>query len=563
MIGRTASKSLLILLLLAAASLAGEREAVVKVATPDGSGQRTCSGVCVSPSGLILTAGHCRPSDRSRILFGENSYTARALKLPSGREGVAVLKITAGEELPFLPIASSSPQPGEKVYALGWPAGQWSRSEGQIKGNATISGVQMVVASFRILEGTSGGPLLNENGEVVGIASGRSFLPDELRYHSLRSGTPYDPKEAEPASYWMPAEMIHEALEGIGGTGERSARRAGAPTLYIFTDPVLCAPCQRFESDRRANREGIADLLARFDLVEVRPAPLGWSRSEAVRKFTARFGTPPATPTFWVEGAADYFGGYLAEGGARRLREYLVQFVGGPDRPHDPGPIDASPEIDWSAVTIIVLVAERDVGRLRGALRGKALELAAGPLERRAAELTGGKAQLVIVAERNEPARFEAVRQAARVDPDPLTVLVMVARQEIGLKGFIAGKIEEILAGRLDAAPVDLVFERVHRNDFEAIRGALEVQESAQPLVPESREESRESVLGRIHERLETLRETVQSIRGGAGDESPDGRLPLDRLALGGLSAWMTERLKLVRKLGWLAGLVFGRRRRE
>lgn len=532
------------LLFLTVQALAEERAAVVQVVSPTGRG----SGVCVSRTGLVLTAKHCRPSHETRVLFGEMSYSVQVAYMPPGEEGVVVLRVRSNQEFPFLPVANEPPQIGERVCALGYPAGAWSRTEGQVTGILDTPWGRRIETSFRVLEGSSGGPLLSEEGLVVGIASSRSPFPDELRFQSIRDGRPYNPNFARPASQWLHTHDIQDALLTVGWqSGSGSARRR----LYVFTEPVFCSPCKLFEKDRKLNVGGIGSLIRQFEYVEVRWNPLGWTRADAVRAFEVQFGERPIFPTFWVDGASKYLAGYSPVEGNRRLKEYLNQFVtaasnGLPD-PADDAP---QPDVDWSQVRIIVIVARQDVSAVRGAIRGKLLEMAVGPLQRRVAELTDGKASLLIVAERTSPGRFAAVSSAARVQPDRVYVLVLVARQELGLRGVIAGKIEQIVSDRLDKAPFDLIFERAHPADYAAVDAALTADESLDNSPAPA--DAGPSLVA-LDQKLQRIGEVIERASGLLDGQKhrPDDppKLPTERLAIGGLSAWITERLKLIAKL--------------
>ena len=135
-------------------------------------------------------------------------------------------------------------------------------------------------------------------------------------------------------------------------------------------------------------------------------------------------------------------------------------------------------EIDWSQIKLIVLAAEQDVGILRGGLRRRALSLSVGPLRRKLAEVTFGKAGLDLVAERLTPQRFQAVVNAADISPEPVTLIVLIARRDFGFaKGLVAKKLEGVLVGKFKEAPVEMIFERAHSADYIAVLNALQVRE--------------------------------------------------------------------------------------
>jgi len=70
-----------------------------------------------------------------------------------------------------LPLSSTLPEIGEKIYAIGNPKGlDGTFSEGIVSGIREIEGKNVLQITAPISPGSSGGPVLNSKGEVVGIA---------------------------------------------------------------------------------------------------------------------------------------------------------------------------------------------------------------------------------------------------------------------------------------------------------------------------------------------------------------------------------------------------------
>jgi len=138
-----------------------------------------------------------------------------------------------------------------------------------------------------------------------------------------------------------------------------------------------------------------------------------------------------------------------------------------PEAPDDPGS-DAAAEGDWSAIKVVAVAS---VGT------PQALRLAVGPGRRILSEISKGKAALDVVAERVQPNRYAAVTAASGMTPEPLGLLVLVKKQNVGIaKGFIAGQIEKYVRPALaqfDKVPIEVIFEREHGADFAAIETAL------------------------------------------------------------------------------------------
>jgi uncharacterized protein (TIGR02145 family) len=71
-------------------------------------------------------------------------------------------------------IASSSVSPGQKIYAIGSPKGlPASISDGIVSGLRDFEGHKLIQITAPISPGSSGGPVLNTNGELIGVSVGQ------------------------------------------------------------------------------------------------------------------------------------------------------------------------------------------------------------------------------------------------------------------------------------------------------------------------------------------------------------------------------------------------------
>ena len=137
------------------------------------------SGFIVDKSGYILTNQHV-VDDAARItvkLDNGEEYPAKVVGSDEETD-LAVLKIEAGHDLPFVKLGNSDQaRVGEWVLAMGSPFGltrtvtagivsQTNRETPQ--GTAFQKFIQTDAA---INKGNSGGPLVNMNGEVIGVNS--------------------------------------------------------------------------------------------------------------------------------------------------------------------------------------------------------------------------------------------------------------------------------------------------------------------------------------------------------------------------------------------------------
>ncbi|MEG3182377.1 S1C family serine protease [Sphingomonas sp. LT1P40] len=134
------------------------------------------SGFVIDSSGLILTNAHVvAKRDTVEVTFSNGKrYTGKVIGR-DGRTDLAIVKITPDGPLPVLKFAASSKLPlGTKVYALGNPMGnRFSVSSGIVSGYDRAYDVAWPVNFIQhdaaLNPGNSGGPLITEEGDVIGI----------------------------------------------------------------------------------------------------------------------------------------------------------------------------------------------------------------------------------------------------------------------------------------------------------------------------------------------------------------------------------------------------------
>jgi serine protease Do len=147
------------------------RAAVVTVS----SGKVSGSGFFVSPDGYLLTNQH---------VVGDVKFVK--VKLATGRElvgevirtdrkrDVALLK-TEAIGASTLAIRITEPNIGEELYAIGSPFGDkfsGSITRGILSGHRMLDELRYLQSDVAVLPGSSGGPLIDTSGKVVGIAKG-------------------------------------------------------------------------------------------------------------------------------------------------------------------------------------------------------------------------------------------------------------------------------------------------------------------------------------------------------------------------------------------------------
>jgi len=135
------------------------------------------SGVIVDKSGFILTNNHVvEQATKIQVqLYGDTTkYTAKVVGVDEATD-LAVIKITAGKELPFAKLGNSEGvQVGDWVLAIGSPFGLNATVTAGIISAKDRAGIGQQFQRFlqtdaAINPGNSGGPLVDMAGQVIGI----------------------------------------------------------------------------------------------------------------------------------------------------------------------------------------------------------------------------------------------------------------------------------------------------------------------------------------------------------------------------------------------------------
>lgn len=146
-----------------------------EAATAKGNG----SGTIVTTSGYILTAAHVVSGSTSvTVVTKQGSRKAKVIKVDEAND-VAVLKIDEGT-YPALPVVSSrQAKMGQPVATIGFPNVNIQGfspkvTRGEISSlNGPGDDPRKWQISVPVQPGNSGGPLLDENGNVIGIVVAR------------------------------------------------------------------------------------------------------------------------------------------------------------------------------------------------------------------------------------------------------------------------------------------------------------------------------------------------------------------------------------------------------
>lgn len=159
----------------------------------------TGSGFFITPS-VVVTSNHVvRDASRIEIIYNNEIRLKGEVLACDEASDLALLKVSGLEYLvhPLTLANSNTVRQGSRVYAVGFPLPdimgvQAKLSEGIISSTTGLQGdLTMYQISTPVQPGNSGGPLLNDRAEVIGVVAGglnainmlrQGILPQNVNY---------------------------------------------------------------------------------------------------------------------------------------------------------------------------------------------------------------------------------------------------------------------------------------------------------------------------------------------------------------------------------------------
>ncbi|MEI9954065.1 MAG: trypsin-like peptidase domain-containing protein [Pseudomonadota bacterium] len=156
--------------------------AIVTVHTDDGLG----TGFVVRKDGWVATNFHVvRGATAVSVVFSDHrEFPVVEIMNANRLHDLVILRVDA-RDLPVLPLGDSDQvRPGDSVLAIGHPLGlEDTVSNGLISAVRELhAGLSVLQISAPIAPGSSGGPLFNDRGEVIGVATAVSTSGQNLNF---------------------------------------------------------------------------------------------------------------------------------------------------------------------------------------------------------------------------------------------------------------------------------------------------------------------------------------------------------------------------------------------
>lgn len=208
---------------------------------PDGSGPDTLrerslgSGVIVDSKGYILTNRHVVDgADKIRVKFMDDPQGSRGREATvigtDAETDIAVIKVNTDKPLPAAKIGNSDGlQVGDWVLAIGSPFGlQETVTAGIVsaKGRDIVPGRQFqsfIQTDAAINPGNSGGPLVNMNGEIIGINT--AILTESQGYQGV--------------GFAMPSNTVVQVYNQLIGPEHKVTRGSIGVEFNAAPDPAI------------------------------------------------------------------------------------------------------------------------------------------------------------------------------------------------------------------------------------------------------------------------------------------------------------------------------------
>ena len=174
------------------------------------------SGFIINPNGYILTALHVIAEVKGRLAVLLQDHKVYSAELVAYAEDwdIALLRIQASN-LPTLILGDSQRvKEGDPVFVMGYPTSPYgatfATTEGVISRIYESEAGRLFQTSAPVNPGNSGGPLLNERGEVIGMVIEKAMLRAEALRQMIAEEEPIFIPEG--IAFAVPANMAKRII---------------------------------------------------------------------------------------------------------------------------------------------------------------------------------------------------------------------------------------------------------------------------------------------------------------------------------------------------------------
>lgn len=130
------------------------------------------TGFFISTQGHILSCHHVAAGDLLRVRSAHGDWTEARVLARDPVHDLAIFQCAVSGVSPLIFSDPTAIAEGQTVFALGHPLGlDFTVSRGVVSSvNRIVNGVSFLQTDVSLNPGNSGGPIVNDKGEVVGVA---------------------------------------------------------------------------------------------------------------------------------------------------------------------------------------------------------------------------------------------------------------------------------------------------------------------------------------------------------------------------------------------------------
>lgn len=275
------------------------RNVIVQIATPNSTG----TGFYLRDRGVVVTNNHVVEGHRSVVIEGAKFTKQLArVRYTDQKYDLAFLDAPASDqELPDVPLGTERViRERDQVIAIGHPFGLKFSVKGGIVSNTreVMNGIPYLHIDAALNPGNSGGPLVNDEGEVVGI---NTFV--------IRDG--------DNTGFSLPVNFLHETLEDY--------RKANSD------NSCRCVSCMNIMTAELANKDLCSVCGSRIELPASVDEYVAAGVSRTIEGIITQIGHDVALsrcgPNAWeiVQGSAKIFITYHEKSGLMSADAVLCQ----------------------------------------------------------------------------------------------------------------------------------------------------------------------------------------------------------------------------------------------
>jgi S1-C subfamily serine protease len=168
--------------------------------------KRIGSGFLVASNGYAVTCRHVveEPGTYVALLSDQNEYPLNVISLSYGHD-LAIVQVAASQKMPFLSLRDAKTLvAGERVFAIGASAGlNATVTDGVFTGFRHIPQDEenLIQFSAPVNPGNSGGPLIDEKAQVVGVVSMKFVSQKGIPISGVGFAIPSSDVEGEFGTY--------------------------------------------------------------------------------------------------------------------------------------------------------------------------------------------------------------------------------------------------------------------------------------------------------------------------------------------------------------------------